>query len=227
MELQGQMANLTTQALEQWARWTCEECDEGQRSPMIPEVKLCYDCERKDRYSRDDILRRAGCPVRYRRISFIEPDSWPEVRGKFKGQSLRKWTGDPWSVLFVGDVGTGKTMLATEMLYRLLRGTSRSGLWARAEDIIREVYGARGQERVSVWSRYKNAGVLLIDDLGHGHTGMPWQTIGELVAARWDAMKSTIFTTNRKWVEIEEEDPPTADRLRDGLVIGMRGTSRR
>lgn len=160
--------------------------------------------------------------------------------------SLREWSGDPPTVTISGEVGTGKSMFAAEMLYleacRLLDGyvpkvsesprkvVAQTGHWTRA----RRAVSALLEDRESR-SFLERVPVLVIDDLGVGHPGGGWEHIAALGADRDAACLATIWTTNLSLTQIGEAEagrsetavPRLADRMRAGVLIRMDGRSRR
>lgn len=219
-----------------WVTWDCPGCGEPMQQPAkTPEFEqrpaggLCNRCASRPALNlppdRDRALAACGCPPRYR-VPFLEPAAWPkDARTE---ADLGNWKGEPWSVLLGGVVNGGKTMLATELFWRNLKGR-RSAHWTRAVDVIQRLYGAPPDERRDTWELLTECRLLLVDDVGRGHEGGAWDTITELAAVRYDAMRPTIFTTNRRIATARKgEKPGLADedaalyrRLKDGLIAGV------
>lgn len=170
---------------------------------------------------RADALRRCGVP-RLLRQPFEPPKPWPK--------GLRNWKGEPPNVLLAGHVGTGKSMMAAELLWRAWQRAPsgyggrpewpHKGVWVRASAIPGAWWnGDRG------WS---DAWALVIDDWGHGHPAeSAWEAITECYIRRYEAARVTILTTNHKHAVLGRKAPPMMDRLRTGLLVPMTGRSRR
>lgn len=221
---------------ERWVSWNCPGCGEPMQQPAeVPtfEQVVGRPCERCEKPAallspdRERALAACGCPIRYRQTTFVEPAAWPRD-SRHPGVDLGAWRGEPWCVLLGGVVEGGKTMLATELFWRALPG-KRSAVWCRAVDVIQRLYGAKPEERREEWELFTTSGLLLVDDIGRGHEGGAWDTVTELVAARYDAMRPTIFTTNRRIApakkgekkSLADEDAALFRRLKDGLIAGV------
>jgi len=171
---------------------------------------------------REETLLAAGVPQRHARNQFHEPDEgWP-VDPRLPDVDLSDWRGDPWAALLTGPVGTGKTTLGKELLFRRLCDGVH-GRFIRAGDIPKIVFGDSARQS----DELETCELLVVDDLGRGHLGRAWEAIGEVLAARHAAERATIITSNLNLVEISDFDPHMADRLTDGLVMGVQGESLR
>lgn len=149
--------------------------------------------------------------------------------------ALDEWIGDPWAVVLAGAVEGGKTMLATELLWRLI-SRGMAGLWCRADEVIDSLYGTHGEERRALARKYTTVPALLLDELGGGHNGETWETLLSVLGPRFDAMRPTLVTTNRPLVVdggkgkpgLAQEHPALYRRLvTDGLAAGFKTAWRR
>lgn len=188
-----------------------------------PGEEICSDC-REEARERGRRLADFGrtMPLRYA-IGFEEPRAWP-VDPRKPDASLAAWNGTPWSVHLHGPVGTGKTMLAVELLRRLVAAGERSIEFVRAGEIPGRLYQARDADERA---RLGNVAALLIDDLGAGHPGNAWAAVGEVIAARYDRLRPTIVTSNLSLKAVGLTDLRIADRLGVGLSVELKGKSRR
>jgi hypothetical protein len=184
---------------------------------------ICPRCLRDGSPDRSGRLRRAGVPRLFVEEPFVEPATWPKDGG-MPAVDLAAWVGEPWSVLLLGAVGSGKTMLAVELLDRSLQ-TYRSGRFVRCASLPRLLYGPEGDEEYSVLT---GVHCLVVDDLGRGTSGRGWDAVGEVCAERHGEKLATIWTSNLNLEQIAQEcDAAIADRLSQGLVVTVPGSSRR
>jgi DNA replication protein DnaC len=162
------------------------------------------------------------------RREFIEPQEWPRVHG---GPDMRTWAGAPFFVTLAGVVGSGKTMLATELLWRRLPHVQTASWW-RAGTAISTVFGSFGEERArAAMCDLYDSELLVLDEIGRGHDGRAWGAIVEIISHRHEQHRETIFTTNRKIGTrqtgqdkergLAEEDPALFRRLAEGAIVGL------
>lgn len=217
----GKLLSLPSLQGDGWLRWKCPGCGEDMQQPAATPAwgqgvgRPCEKCERlaQPQLDRAEALRAAGCPSRYLQ-PFVAPDQWPIGRGS-RQMSLDEWIGDPWAVVLAGAVEGGKTMLATELLWRLI-SRGMSGLWCRADEVIDSLYGTHGEERRALAKKYTTVPALLLDELGGGHNGETWETLLSVLGPRFDALRPTIVTTNRPLVSAGREKGADSARPRSG-----------
>lgn len=120
------------------------------------------------------------------------------------------------SLLIVGPTGVGKTWQA----YGALRAavcTSVSPAWAATTfaDFTAELRPS-GKDPEGAMSTYRDAGILLLDDLGAAKSS-EWveETTYRLLNHRYEAMLPSIFTTNLPLADLREG---LGDRLASRLV---------
>lgn len=178
---------------------------------------------------REKLLRRCRVPGRYADTAFVEPSPWPVDD---RGGSIATWNGEPWSLTLGGDVGTGKTMLAVELLWRDLvrcRRSSTKGkhLFVRGADAVRIAFDRDGSGDFDQLIRVR---FLVLDDLGAGISGEAWAALDRLIGPRYDERRPTIITTNLgagDLANVHDSGARLADRLSDGLWAHITGDSRR
>lgn len=207
----------------------CSEC--GESFTGMPESGICVECGQKakrkaeaERFkglTRYQHLIRAGAPERIARTEFTD-----QIKSDRAGRSLAlRWDGEPWSLFIFGPNGTGKTMLACEVLHLALRQRF-GGRFVRASRVP-GYYFSGEQEDIRKMHRLYTAGCLVVDELGRGHPGGGWAALGELIGNRYDSERMTIVTSNDDLETVAEHDPHLADRLNDGLLVHLGGESLR
>ncbi len=125
--------------------------------------------------------------------------------------------GSDRSLLLVGPVGRGKTWLAYAALRAVL--ADLPGLdWAAASfaDFTASLRPRPGLDAEAEMDRYRNAGVLLLDDIGVAK-GSEWveEITYRIVNHRYDAMLPTIYASNLAAGELRET---VGDRIASRLA---------
>lgn len=218
------------------AVWACPDCGENVASTVPGGAgSVCRACyvRRFVRFAtepeRSPTLEAAGVPARVVREPFDVdrlPGGWPRHPSNDPARhavDLAEWTGDEFPlVTFLGEIGVGKTMLASELLWRQAL-LERSVRFVRAASLVDAVFSRRVRR-----AEFVEPGALVVDDLGRGH-GAPeaWATIAEVIIDRDDALAPTIVTTNLSFRHLAECHAALADRLRAGLCCRLAGESQR
>ena len=172
---------------------------------------------------RRERVERSGIPARYRRA--VLDGCPPEVAA---------WCAKPARPLMLrGEVGLGKTWAACAALIAL--ASERSVVFATLRQVADEARAAEWGE--NALARYRNAGALCIDDLGKDRmTESRRSLLFEIVKARDESGKPTIYTTNYPWEDMVRrlmvgEDislvKTITSRLQRCLVVDFKGTDRR
>lgn len=149
------------------------------------------------------LIRICEVPTRYQDASLDgEPRSgqvtaWNYLRDHFVPNAM-KTEKENWAVLF-GDLGTGKTHLATSVLNTLMA----SGVpcrYVRLSDLVAQVratYSSDELDTEKVIHKYRAVSVLLIDELGMSKVTEHTNDILEMILRyRYNECKATLFTTN-------------------------------
>jgi hypothetical protein len=141
---------------------------------------------------------------------------------------IDSWQGVPWSVFLTGSTGVGKSFLATELLWRNhVRPLGlRSARFIRASRVPRLVFGGERPGDAEV-PPLVDVEVLVIDELGLGHPRGAWEALDDVIGQRWEMQHPTIVTSRWTLAEVAAEAVSAADRLAEGLVVTVRGRSRR
>lgn len=120
----------------------------------------------------------------------------------------------PKGLFISGDIGTGKTFLASCLAADLLR-RDKAVLWSNASDILRALRASYNNSRVSeeeVIARYVRPGILVLDDLGKERpTEWSVEQLFSIVNARYDKRKPVIVTTNYGGDELVRRLTPRPD----------------
>ena len=148
-------------------------------------------------------------------------------------------------VLYIsGDIGTGKTFLAS-CLARELHREGVHLLWTKVGDIIRELNDAHKSYKKSeqdVIDKYGKARVLILDDLGKERpTEWMIQQLYAIIDGRCENERATVITSNYCGSsDLLERLTPTAppneyagdttgraiiDRIKEGVQITLTGES--
>jgi DNA replication protein DnaC len=149
--------------------------------------------------------------------------SWPKKINRLQVQNLFRlnFVQDKANVIFLGNVGLGKTHLATALGYAAcLQG--HSVLFASATDIINTLAAAQRTGRLKTeLKKYLRPAILLIDELGY----LPIDKKGtdllfQVISQRYER-GSIILTTNkpfRQWPEIFNNDSTLTSAVLDRLL---------
>lgn len=210
----------------------------------------CEACEGADRRAESsarhqELLRRSGLPARYRGFSLSnllhqEPgEDWTSFRARLdqvgdrvlgvtehnRGliTQLRQWNRRGGSVLVKGPVGVGKTTIAAALVDKVCAAgvpvhyTSEADLFERMRAEIRTKQ--RGPQALD---DCRDAGVLVLDDLGRVESLSPWALDGmeTLICRRYDAEAPIVITTN---LDLEEIGDRYGERVMGRLFQMMGG----
>lgn len=188
----------------------------------------------------EDALSRMGVPIRFSRqvpVSLTFDETLRDWQG-YEGPSEAYPNGRPWAVTFLGPAGTGKTWSAVRLLGHCWGNHARAA-WYRdgrarfvsAPGLVREIRDSIGTpEAGEPFETYSTCPCLLLDDLGAERaTDFAQEQLNLILSTRYDHLRPTIITCN---AESETDiyarmDPRIADRLRDGRIYAMGGTSLR
>ncbi|KPB72913.1 ATP-binding protein [Pseudomonas cannabina] len=140
-------------------------------------------------------------------------------------------------VMLLGQVGCGKTHLATAMLQQCIRyfgNQGVTGLYVTAGGIIRsvkETFGSQTRTESQVYADLIAPHLLVIDEVGlQNGTDFERQVLFEVINGRYEQLKPTIVVSNLSITDLKLSMGDRAvDRLRDrgGLVCVFRWPSAR
>jgi DNA replication protein DnaC len=204
--------------------------------PLYINRLLCERCETltalQDPRKLELRLEEAGIPKRFRRFTL---DSFPEQRSRAV-TALRDWLEKPLGrsdlVLF-GDVGTGKTGLATSLLRAWIE-RGHLGRFVGVTELVMELRATFVDRTIEtdrdVLDRYALTPLLVLDELSAARsTPYSLEVMQTLVNLRHEAERPLVITTNLNVDEMEEFlDSRVWDRLRSSAVmLKLTGPSRR
>lgn len=141
--------------------------------------------------------------------------------------------GGPWPLVFVGDVGTGKTCAALS----LLDWVAGSRRYFTVADLCDELIAVQGGQReygqrkdtvVHWWERFKSVACVVVDELGARTkvSDFQYESVKRAIDLRED--RPAVFITNLTLDELAKVyDDRIASRLAGGTVIQFDGEDRR
>jgi hypothetical protein len=150
--------------------------------------------------------------------------TWPA----FADSPVNRWKGEPACCLITGPTGVGKSMLAAELLTKLMRAGRTPAAWVLVGDLLdeqREIsLGAAGRLIVTA----REAEALVLDDLGAGYrfTG-DLQFLLNLVERRVGRLKPTIYTSHVALGDLSETAGAILSRAGSGIVLELDGADQR
>ncbi len=221
----------------------CPRCHFDKRHAADTETRSAGVTIYRDRLMNERLLD-AGIPLRFQACSL---DTWAAGANQDK---LRAWhyaTGFVnafsenfavgRSMMLLGQVGTGKTHLATGILQQVIRHFGSQGLVGRyvtAGGIIRsvkETFGSHGKTESQVYADLIAPHLLVIDEVGVQHgTDFERTVLFEVINGRYEQLKPTVVVSNLGMADLRHcLGDRAVDRLRDksGLVVLFRWESAR
>lgn len=174
-----------------------------------------YECPCEDQWILHRYLLHAGIGLAYQRLGWADVEVEPGAKEKVGSylDSADAYVRAGCGLILYGEKGTGKTMLATLVLKHLLANGYEGYFTTFSEMVDTFMAGWRDpEEKRHFHRRIKNAGVLVIDDVGREfkqrrfvkgegmvefETASSEATFDEVLRHRVAASKPTIFTTNK------------------------------
>lgn len=207
---------------------TCPHCF-GTGMEVVPGegARRCR-CQTPDHRQR--LSQAARIPARYQHCT---------LQGYDAGDSDSKWVAkieadrvindylviDGRGLLFVGPVGVGKTHLAVALLSELIDRYQVRGLFYQFGALLRRIqdsYNPVSQtSELAVLRPVLDADVLVLDELGASKpTDWVRDTMMQIINARYNDKRLTIFTTNYSDKRKNEKDP--TELLEDRIGVALR-----
>jgi DNA replication protein DnaC len=126
----------------------------------------------------------------------------------------------------IGKSGVGKTQLAANIIYNVVRHTGRSCLYTTARDFfldLKACYRADGEPEREVIGEYCKPSFLVIDEYDK-RSGSQWEDgmLEHVINRRYGMMKDTMLIANYSQPAFEEAlGPANLSRLNEGGLMAV------
>lgn len=203
-----------------------ETTDRGPRSYVIDQwhgLEGCHQCD--EEYENRLFLNRArnsNIPLRFvsKKFDDFQASNAGQKRVLKIARTYTEAFQDNLSagrcLVFCGDVGTGKTLLASIMANTLIRSGMRV-FYATASELIREIrsyWGCGGNGEGQYLKRLQQVDLLILDEIGlQVGSDDEVRRIGELLDMRYREARPTLVVSNHSMDEL-------------GKFLGVRGVDR-
>ncbi|HTK95568.1 MAG TPA: ATP-binding protein [Terriglobales bacterium] len=186
---------------------TCPICqDTGWKTVANGAARKVARCDCKIAGRADRLLTAARIPSRY---EHCELENFDTMGGRARLDAalldarrfVEEYPVHKAGLLFVGDIGVGKTHLAVGILKLLVRDKGIGCLFYDYRELLKDIQNSFNPSveatEMDVLRPVFDTEVLLIDELGAVKpTDWKWDTISDIINRRYNAQKTTLFTTN-------------------------------
>ena len=197
---------------------TCPKCN-GEKHIFFerdgaPYAAPCECLKREIEQKRlHELIRSARVPERYINktlanfIQFRQPEAFKVAKLFTENWNAIKNQGR--GIIFVGDVGTGKTHLSFAVFNELIR-QGINGLAVTVPDLMDDLKPRRNdstERQAAQIEALKTVDLLLLDDLG-AQRNTPWVTerLFIIINARYNNMRPTLITSNDYLEDLDKEE---------------------
>jgi DNA replication protein DnaC len=192
--------------------WVCRTCNEE---------KAKADSEARWRAERTETLHRiAGIPYKYKGCRFeATTGAHKQVRSTVRAFRDAIASNRTWAVLVLfGGVGTGKTLLASELAQSLIDNLDMSVRYCTAKQMIAEIqssYGQEGKSEEGEVLRFVQFDLLIIDEIdAKRDTDAANLLLTEIINRRYNEEKPVVVITNQPFDNLAKF---VGDRVDDRL----------
>jgi len=154
------------------------------------------------------LLERARIPARYRHCTLADFDTdFPGAHPRLADARLRagrfveEYPTENTGLLFIGNIGVGKTHLAVGVIRELMLQKSVDCLFYDYRELLKEIQNSYNASvnttELEVLRPVFEAEVLVLDELGAVKpTEWVWDTVSHILNTRYNDRRTTIITTN-------------------------------
>lgn len=207
----------------------CPECLRLEEEQKAKDFAL--ECKRQELQSAakryEAVLDKSAIPPRYRNRTFENFETLGDRHKQGIVNRLKAYVANFGELrkggngfIISGTVGTGKTHLACAVLQAL--ANVAPGVYTTAHDMGQKVADSwgvkeRGKTTADVKSVFFNCPLLVIDEVGKpNERPITAEVLSEVIFARYDALKPTIFVTNVAPDNLHSIfEKPELDRIRE------------
>lgn len=168
-----------------------------------------WECPCEDQFLLHLWLLNAGLDLRYQRLSWSDATGVdPKVVETISDYALnaQSYAGSGIGLVLHGLRGNGKTLISTLLLKQLM-GAGFDGYFTTFQGLLDLFTSGWRSDEEKGWfdRRIRNAGVLVVDDMGREHEGrlkVAESTFDHVLRARVAADRPTILTSNKDLDEL-------------------------
>lgn len=204
------------------AKPVCPVCNDTGWMKLAADPRRVTRCECHLAARAQQLLKAARIPNRYehcemnefiaRNVSLVKAKAVAQrfVEGYAPNQPNQ-------GLLFLGDVGTGKTHLAVSILKELVRRKGVPCLFVDYRELLKSIQNSYNPQvavtEMELLRPVAGAEVVLLDELGAiKPSEWVWDTVSIVLNARYNENRTTIITTN--YPDLPERDTTGAQDLR-------------